>query len=82
MVHLIKDEKGYSIGWEFRPITEEEQKTAGIIRDLQFFGFDDTAIAYNGITLIDQEKGKQLGNIKSVSWLQKQHHKKWGDVRD
>jgi len=75
VVHLIKDKQGKTIGWEFKPITEEEQSIAAKVRDLQFFGFDDTAIAYNGIKLIDPEKGKQLGNIKSISWLQKKHHK-------
>jgi hypothetical protein len=75
MIHLIKDEQGNSIGWELKPTTDEEQKIAGTIRDLQFFGFNDTAIEYDGLKLIDESKGKTLGNIKSISWVQKRHQK-------
>ena len=75
MVHLIKDEQGNTIGWEFKPITEEEQLIAATVRDLQFFGFDDTYPEYNGLKLIDPSKGKTLGNIESISWLQRKYHK-------
>jgi hypothetical protein len=72
MVHILKDENGNSIGWELRPITDEEQKIAGSIRDLAFLGFDETAIKYAGLKLIDNAKGVQLGNIKSLTWKQQQ----------
>ena len=68
MVHLIKDEEGNPIGWELKPETDKEQEIAGTIRDLQFFGFDETHIKYNGLNLLDESKGKELGNIKSVQW--------------
>ena len=70
MVHLIRKE-GKVIGWEMRPITKEEQSIAAVIRNLQFFGFNDTQIVYNGLKLIDNDKGKTLGNIKSLSWIKK-----------
>lgn len=74
MIHLIMKE-GRPVGWELKPTTPEEHEVAGTIRDMQFFGMGDTYPAYNGIELIDPEKGKVSGNLKSVSWLQKKHHK-------
>lgn len=73
MVKLILDDKNNPIGWEMCPTTPEEQKIVGTIRDLQFFGFDETYPSYNGLELIDPEKGKELGNIKRISWLQQKH---------
>ena len=70
---IIKNEQGESIGWKLSPITEEEQLIVGTIRDLQFFGLGDTAVKYNGLELIDPEQGKELGNIKCISWIQKKH---------
>jgi hypothetical protein len=73
MLHIIYNENKQPIGWELRPNTPEEQKTAAIIRDLQFFGFDDTHIEYAGISLIDPKKGKTEGNLASVSWKQQKY---------
>lgn len=73
MIHLIKDEKGKTIGWKLNPITKEEQETAAAIRDLQFFGHDDTRIVYDGLTLLDESIGKELYNIESLTWIQKKH---------
>jgi len=42
---------------------------------MQFFGMDDTYPEYNGLQLIEPSKGKKIGNIKSISWLQKKYHK-------
>jgi hypothetical protein len=75
MVHLILDENNKPIGWEMKPTNEEEQEVAAIIRDLQFFGSEDTAISYNGLKLIDKDKGKTLGNIESISWKQEKHQR-------
>jgi hypothetical protein len=75
MIKLIKDKNNNPIGWEMNPTTEEEQKIAASIRDLQYFGMNEEKIEYNGLKLIDPDKGKTLGNIKSISWLQKKHHK-------
>jgi uncharacterized protein YlaN (UPF0358 family) len=56
------------------PTTPEEQLIAGTIRDLQFFGMDDTYPEYKGLELIDPEKGKQLNNLKKISWVQRKYH--------
>lgn len=71
MVHIIKDEQGNPIGWEMRPTTSEEHEVVAIVRDLQFFGFDDTHIVYEGLELIDPYKGKLTGNILKLSWIQR-----------
>ena len=75
MVKLIKNEDGEPIGWAFFPVTDEEQLIVGTIRDLQFFGLEDTYPTYNGLELIDPYKGKVMGNIKCISWKQKKYQK-------
>ncbi|MGV8961849.1 MAG: hypothetical protein ACOH2V_00440 [Candidatus Saccharimonadaceae bacterium] len=69
--NIYKD--GEPIGWEICPITEEEQTIAGTMRDLQFFGIRNTDIKYDGLKLINPEKGKKHGNIKSLRWVQERH---------
>ena len=76
MVHIIKNSEGKPIGWEMCPQTEEEHKTVAIIRDLQFFGLDETYPSYNGLELIDPDKGKCTGNIKRISWLMRKYQNK------
>lgn len=73
MVKLILNSDNKAIGWEMCPTTPEEQEIAGTIRDLQFFGFDETYPSYNGLELIYPEKGKESGNIKRISWLQRKY---------
>ena len=76
MVHIIKNSEGKPIGWEMCPQTEEEHETVAIIRELQFFGLDETYPSYNGLELIDPDKGKCTGNIKRISWLMRKYHNK------
>ena len=76
MVHIIKNSEGRPIGWEMCPQTEEEHETVAIIRDLQFFGLDETYPSYNGLELIDPDKGKCTGNIKKISWLMRKYQNK------
>lgn len=76
MVHIIKNSEGKPIGWEMCPQTEEEHETVAIIRDLQFFGLDETYPSYNGLELIDPDKGKCTGNIKKISWLMRKYQNK------
>jgi hypothetical protein len=47
-VEIIKNDKGYAIGWTMQGENKEEIAKLTTIRDLQFIGFDDTAIKYNG----------------------------------
>ena len=37
------------VGWRMVAETEEEKRQLGTIRDLHFFGLDDTAMKYDGI---------------------------------
>ena len=76
MVHIIKNSEGKPIGWEMCPQTEEEHETVAIIRELQFFGMDETYPSYNGLELIDPDKGKCAGNIKRISWLMRKYQNK------
>ena len=76
MVRIIKNSEGKPIGWEMCPQTEEEHETVATIRDLQFFGLDETYPSYNGLELIDPDKGKCTGNIKKISWLMRKYHNK------
>ena len=76
MVHIIKNSEGKPIGWEMCPQTEEEHETVAIIRNLQFFGLDETYPSYNGLELIDPDKGKCTGNIKRISWVMRKYHNK------
>ena len=76
MVRIIKNSEGKPIGWEMCPQTEEEHKTVAIIRDLQFFGLNETYPSYNGLELIDPDKGKCTGNIKRISWLMNKYQNK------
>ena len=76
MVHIIKNSEGRPIGWEMCPQTEEEHETVATIRDLQFFGLDETYPSYNGLELIDPDKGKCTGNIKRISWLMRKYKNK------
>lgn len=72
MIHIIyKDNK--PIGQELKPITPEEQEIVGEIRDLIFFGIDETAIKYSGLKLINPKLGKNVGNIYSLTWIQKKY---------
>lgn len=66
-VELIKDENGYAIGWTMEGETPQEIKKLGTIREMQFFGFDDTAIVYSGRT-----KGSDK-NAGVLSWKQRKH---------
>ena len=76
MVHIIFDERDVPIGWEMRPTTEHEHNVAAIVRNLQFFKMGNERITYNGMELIDPEIGKQIGNIKRLSWMMDNKQKK------
>lgn len=64
------------IGWKLEPETDQDDLVIGTIRDLQFFGFEETYPEYNGLILKDESKGKVMGNVASLSWLQREHHNK------
>lgn len=68
---IKKDEQGKSIGWEITAETPEEILTVNTIRNLQFFGYGDTAIRYNGRT----GGSKDNSDAGTLHWIQKKHIK-------
>lgn len=68
-VEITKDKDGRSIGWTMEAISEKDKKAINAIRDLQFFGFDETGIRYDGRTGgTDKSAGK-------LHWIQEQHQR-------
>jgi hypothetical protein len=76
LIEIITDENGDAIGWDISPETSEDNETLATMRDLQFFGIDDTAIKYDGIELEDEQAGKVLGNLSKLRFRQKCHKRK------
>lgn len=66
LVELIKHE-GQVIGWSMEGESPEEIKKLGVIRNIQFAGFDDTEIVYSG------RKGGNVTNPGVLSWKQSKH---------
>ena len=48
LVEIITDDKGHPIGWSLQGEDKIEVGKLAIIRDLEFFGIDETEIEYNG----------------------------------
>jgi hypothetical protein len=68
-VQLIKDENGRAIGWSMQGENPEEISKLAIIRDLQFFGFDESAIKYDG----RKDSDDKNNNPGILSWKQRKH---------
>ena len=68
-VLIKKDANGNSIGWEMTAENAEEIQTVNAIRDMSFFGFKETSIAYNGRT------NGTSSSAGTLHWIQKQHSK-------
>ena len=68
-VEITRDENHKAIGWSIEGETEEEKYIVNTIRNLQYGGFNDTAIRYDG-----REGGcsKYAGKLK---WCQKSKRK-------
>lgn len=65
-VNLIKQD-GKSVGWTIEGENEEEKRTLGSIRNLQFWGTGDTKIEYNGMMTDPGDEDYVL----SLSWATK-----------
>jgi len=66
-VEIITDDAGQPIGWSMQGENKQEISKLAIIRDLQFFGMDDTAIRYAG-----REQGNDAeGDPGILSWKQR-----------
>ena len=68
---IMKD--GNPVGYKIIPETLEEKETVGTVRDLIFFGFEDTVIKYNGLKLVDGGT-KRPEDLVHISFIQKKHH--------
>lgn len=68
-VDIIRDENGKAIGWNMTGETPEEIKKVGIIRDLQFWGFEETGIVYAG----REDGDDKAGNPGTLKWKQRIH---------
>lgn len=61
--------KGKPVGYTMTKENDEDDNTIRIIRDMIFFGFDDTAIKYNGRHSSSDEED----DVKTLSWIQKKY---------
>ena len=50
IVQIIRDEDNKPIGWSIKGETPKEKLIVNTIRNMQFFGYEDTAIEYAGRT--------------------------------
>ena len=69
-INIKKDANGQPIGWDITADKNkpEEINTINTMRNLQFFGLDDTAIKYNGRT-----EGNDTTYAGTLHWIQKKH---------
>lgn len=72
IIEIIRDENNRPIGWSMQGENKEEISKLGIIRDLQFWGFNDRAITYNG----RKESDDKNNNPGILSWIQKRFQKR------
>lgn len=61
---------GKAAGWTIKGETDREKQIVNTIRDLSFWGFDETRIVYNGRSeYTDEDAGR-------LYWIQWQHKTK------
>jgi hypothetical protein len=66
-VKLIKDKEDHVIGWSMEGEDPEEVGKINAIRNIQFFGFDDTRIVYDG------RSGGDENSAGKLKWKQFKH---------
>jgi hypothetical protein len=67
-VELIKIQDK-SVGWKVIAESDDDKKILNAVRDLSFWGMDDTKIQYAGMTSDESEN-----NVQSLRWIQKQYN--------
>lgn len=72
LVELIRNENNKVVGWTLQGENPEEISKLGYIRDMQFWGLDETEIVYNGRTDSDDKNG----NPGKLAWIQQREQKK------
>jgi hypothetical protein len=70
-VEIIRNKEGKAVGWSIDSKDISEKNTLAIIRDLQFFGMDDTKVVYNGRYKSDDKNGYP-GRLE---WIQSKEKK-------
>lgn len=70
-LEILEDENGSAIGWSMSGENPEEVKKLATVRNLQFFGFNETHVKYDGRT---GEHG-DVDNPMILNWRQKEHCK-------
>jgi hypothetical protein len=65
-IKILKDEDNTPIGWSMKGENKKEIAKLCDIRNLQYFGIDDTAIRYNGRKKSNDKKN----NPGILSWVQ------------
>ena len=71
-VEIVKNDKNEPIGYTIEGETKDEKYTINTIRNLHFFGLDDSVIKYDGREAVDGEH-KFAGKVK---WIQAQYQKR------
>lgn len=68
ILELVKHE-GKSVGWKLVAENEADRLRLGSVRNLQFWGFDDTNIEYAGVNAHPEYENQ----VQSLEWRQHQH---------
>lgn len=71
-VELIKVD-GKPVGYTIEGETSEEKAIVNAIRDLNFWGINETKIVYNGRSESPDMQG--VNDAGKLHWIQKQHKK-------
>jgi hypothetical protein len=67
----VKYKNNEAIGYNIIAETENEKRTLGTVRNLHFWGFDDTELEYDGIESEQLENDKHF--VNSLKFIQKKH---------
>lgn len=65
LIEIIKDQNNNDIGWSITGETHEEKLKVNAIRNLVFFGFDDTRIEYAG-----RSNSRGTNDAGTLTWKQ------------
>jgi hypothetical protein len=74
-VEIVKSETGAPIGWNIIRESEDDDNTLAAMRNLAFFGFDETKIMYDGYDKVTPDMEAGHGNVERIKFIQKRHIK-------
>ena len=69
---LVKNDENYVIGYNIIPETKDDKLTLGNVRNLHFYGFDDTHIVYDGMECDNNVEPREVTKLK---FIQQKHVK-------